>query len=294
MTWLALWMALLLVSGVGLVVTWNGLRLERQVALAGDDLVARGRASTPALGDLAHLPAPVARYLGKAIDPGRRPIRHIRLQHGGGMRLKPDASWLALRGVQTLTSDAPAFAWWGRVRVAPGVWIDARDTLVDGHARMLIQLASTVTLGNVTGAELDQGAMVRLLGEMMWMPTALHDRRYVTWTAIDDASAKATLRFEGREASAFFHFGPDGLPARVSADRYREVNGKSVLTPWTGAARDFRKVDGVLVPFEMDATWELEAGPFHCLHFTVDELVVDGVAAAGPFSMARSMQGQTS
>ena len=109
---------------------------------------------------------------------------------------------------------------------------------------------------------------------MAWFPSAYRDRRYVTWTAIDDTSARATLRVRGVEVSAVFHFGADGLPERVTASRYRDVDGKAVLTPWTGRGRDYRRVNGMLVPFEMESTWELEQ-PFTCLRFRVEQLEVE-------------------
>ena len=77
------------------------------------------------------------------------------------------------------------------------------------------------------------------------------------------------------EVSAVFHFGPDGLPTRIGAERWREVDGRQVLTPWYGEAREYRRVSGVLVPFVMDATWELETGPFHAIHFEVERIEVD-------------------
>jgi hypothetical protein len=36
-------------------------------------------------------------------------------------------------------------------------------------------------LANSTGPQLDRGALLRLLGEMTWFPTALVDSRYVRW-----------------------------------------------------------------------------------------------------------------
>lgn len=39
--------------------------------------------------------------------------------------------------------------------------------------------------------------------------------------------------------------------------------GKSVVsTPWFGAFRDYRKLDGILVPTYAEASWHLESGKF--------------------------------
>ena len=117
---------------------------------------------------------------------------------------------------------------------------------------MRILLESTFALGDSSGAELDQGALLRLLGEMVWLPTSLADERYVSWSALDEGTAEARLRVDAREVSAVFEFGADGLPARVSADRYRDMGrGKAVLTRWSGEYRNYREVEGMLVPFEL-------------------------------------------
>jgi hypothetical protein len=52
------------------------------------------------------------------------------------------------------------------------------------------------------------------------------------------------------------------MPERFTAERYRDVDGESILTPFTGALADFRAVGGLRVPFRLAATWHL-AGQDH-------------------------------
>lgn len=272
---LLLWMTLLVVSTCGVFVSANSLRVKRSFAARAGALRAVSAAtSAPDTAPLASLPRPVAKYLARALGDRAAP-RRVRLTHHGKMRLAPEKGWVAIRGTQEFSTDPPGFVWWGRVRVAPGVWVDAVDHLVDGTAGMRILFESSFVLGDSKGHELDQGAALRVLGEMAWFPTAYLDRRYVTWTPIDDVTARATLRLRGIEVSAVFQFGADGLPERVSANRYRDVDGKAELTGWSGQASDYRRVNGVLVPFTMEATWHLDDGPFTCLRFELDSLELD-------------------
>lgn len=81
---------------------------------------------------------------------------------------------------------------------------------------MHVLVASTFTLQDVRGPEMDQGALVRLLCEMVWLPTAFLDEQYVRWEPLDAGRARATLRVGGREVTATYHLGPDGLPARFN------------------------------------------------------------------------------
>jgi hypothetical protein len=182
---------------------------------------------------------------------------------------------MPIRGVQYLTADPPGFVWWGRVRAAPGLWIDARDRTLGGEGNMLVRAESTLTLADARGPELDQGALVRLLGEATWIPTLLRDPRFVRWAPADAATATATLRVGGREVSGTFHFGARGLPALFAAERYRAVDGRSELTRFSGVCADFREVGGVLVPFRLTALWHLESGPLPYVNWRVEQVEHD-------------------
>jgi hypothetical protein len=140
---------------------------------------------------------------------------------------------------------------------------------------MLIRAVSTFTLADARGQQLDEGALQRLLGELAWYPTALLDGRYVRWDPIDDTSARAFLRAGGREVTLVFHFGQDGLPTRVTADRYRDANGKAILTPWQGETSEWREVDGLRVPFRMAATWTVDGKPFTYARWEVQKVEYD-------------------
>ena len=203
-------------------------------------------------------------------------MRAVRLRHGGTFRPKLDGEWLAIRGEQYFAADPPGFVWWGRVAMAPGLWIEARDRSVGGAGNMLVLAESTLTLADSSGPGLDQGALLRLLGEMAWFPTAFLDERYVTWAALDESRASATLRVNGREVTGVFEFGAEGLPRGFRADRYRDLGGgKSALTAFPGETSDFREVDGLLVPHQMVASWHLEGQRLPYVRFLVERLEYD-------------------
>ena len=274
MWWVALWTVVTAVGVVGTVVSANGVRFGRRVAQEARELGAASRNPPPVTpAQLAGLPRPVQRYLAKAIAPGARAVRLARLRHGGTFRPSLNGSWLPIRGEQHFSADPPGFVWWGRVRIAPGLWIDARDRSAGGVGNMLVSAASTFTLANATGPELDQGALHRLLGELVWLPTAFLDSRYVRWSPIDDHAASATLQVNGRTVSGEFRFGADDLPTTFTADRYRDVGGgRSQLTPFVGTVSDFRPVDGLLVPHRVVGAWVVEGRPAEYVDFWVQQV----------------------
>ena len=250
-----------------------GKRVRRDVAELWEKLPESRPIDRQALG---RLPRPVRAYLEKALGSRTSCIRTVRLQHGGTFRPALDGGWLAIHGQQYFSVDPPGFVWWGRVRLAPGLWIDARDRVLRGVGNMLVSAESSYTLADSSGPELDQGALLRLLGEMAWFPTVFLDDRYVVWSAVDDRHAKATLRLHGREGTGLFTFGDDGLPAMFSAERYRDLgSGKSLLTPFTGRLSDYRTVDGLLVPHMMVAAWIVGGREIEYVRFSVKRIEFD-------------------
>lgn len=274
MWWVAWWVFVMAIGAAGTTASINNVRFGRLVAREAREMAARSRSPRPVdASHVATLPDPVRRYLDKAIAGHKEPISRARVRHGGLFRPSLNGSWLSIRGEQYFAADPPAFIWWGRVRIAPGVWIDARDRSVDGAGNMFVTMESTVTMANSSGPEVDQGALLRLLGEIVWFPTAYLDERYVSWSALDSGRARATFRVNGRTVSGDFVFGPDDLPATFSADRYRDVGGgQSVLTPFVGRLSDFRAVDGVLVPFRVVGSWIVEGRTIDYVNFEVRQL----------------------
>jgi hypothetical protein len=258
-------------------VTVNGLRfparIHREVApmwaaAAGP----RSLASVSAPG----LPEPVRRYLAQAIGRHGATVATVRLRHGGTFRNGLEGAWQPIRGEQYFAADPPGFVWWGRIRPLPGLWIDARDRCLEGRGSMRVALESSLTLFERTGPEIDQGGLLRLLGEMAWFPTAFLDERYVTWTAIDAAHARAALRVGGREVAGVFAFGPDGLLATFSAERYLDTGrGAAVLRPWSGELGDYREVAGMRVPHRMAACWHVGEQRVPYARFEVERIEYD-------------------
>jgi hypothetical protein len=210
------------------------------------------------------LPPIVERYRRIAIGT-RSPVRTLRLSHRGTFRLSPTATPRPIRGEQWFTSDPPGFVWSGRVRLAPGLGVRARDMIVAGKGAMRVLIEDTVVVADEMGPRYDQGDALRLLAEMVWYPTSLFDPRTVTWSAIDASHASATLHLEACAVTGVFEFGADGLPLAMTADRFDD---KGELRPWGGTYRDWRTVDGMRVPFEAEVAWNTSP-PFIYAHWLV-------------------------
>jgi hypothetical protein len=139
---------------------------------------------------------------------------------------------------------------------------------------MLIKLASLVTVADGAGAETDQAALLRYLGEIVWFPSAaLSDR--ITWEAIDERSARATMRDGGVTVSAVFTFDDRGRFTSLTADRYMGVGSKSTLERWFIPATAWRSVRGIEMPVRGDVVWKLAGGDFDYYRWEILDVEVD-------------------
>ncbi len=272
--WLLFWIVVTTIGALGVLVVASDLRLDARIRGEVADLHA-APPLPPASEPGPALPAPVERYLSLATSGRRAPIRTVLLRHGGTLSRDFDKPPLDIRGEQHFTANPPGFVWRGHVAMLPGVWMDARDRSVGGRGQMTAWLDSTVRMVDVTGPALDTGALLRLLGEMVWFPTAYADARFVTWTAVDEHSARATLRVADREVSAEFRFGADGMPTTVLAERMRDVDGKGVLTPWLAECDDFRDTDGLKVPFRVEVSWLIDGRKLTYARWRLESLELD-------------------
>ena len=152
MWWFALWTVITAGGAVGMLASANSARFARRVASEMEAL--RRSAGAPPPPDArraADLPSPVRRYLEAALNTRTTAIRTASLLHRGSFRPSLNGGWLPVEGRQLFTADPPGFIWWGRVRLAPGIWIDARDCSVRGEGNMLVTAESTMTIADARG-----------------------------------------------------------------------------------------------------------------------------------------------
>jgi hypothetical protein len=227
-------------------------------------LLAEARGSTGQLvesRELEHLPPPVRRWLEVSGVVGHARAVSVRLQQRGELRTAPDKPWMPVDATQVFSVDPPGFVWSVDARMMRVLPIAGRDHYVAGHGRMLIKLAALFPVADATGPEIDQGAMLRYLGEIVWFPSAaLSDT--IVWEPIDARSARATMRFAGQSVSAVFAFDERGRFASLTGQRYMGSGPGAGLETWFIPATAWGKFCGVEVPVQGTVTWKLASGDF--------------------------------
>jgi hypothetical protein len=221
---------------------------------------------------LEGLPEPVQRYLTYTGVIDKPWVHSVFLKQTGRFRQSVDQPWMPMAAEQTYSVDPPGFVWDARFKMAGLPLLRARDAYEDGHGHMYGKLAGLFTVFDVRGEQLDQGAMLRYLSEMIWFPSAfLGDN--ISWESLDDHSARVTLSDRGKEVSGVLYFDTEGRVTNFTTQRYREVDGDFSLDPWSTPIGRYGTLAGLNLPVTGKAMWNLPAGDLDYVELEITELV---------------------
>ncbi len=210
------------------------------------------------------LPAPVQRYFRAVLKEGQPLIAAVSLEHTGTFNMsETEEQWKPFKSTQRVFTYPPGFVWDARIRMVPLLNIFIHDAYIAGEGVLTAKLFGFLTVMEQPGTpELAQGELMRYLAESPWYPTALLPGYGVIWEAIDDTQAIATLSDGSTTVRLVFQFDARGLISSVRSDeRYREVDGVLVATPWQGRFWDYKLRDDMLIPLEGSVEWLLPEGP---------------------------------
>jgi len=256
MKYLVALLALMVITIGGADALWKGTSatLERTLQQTHEGPSDRAMSS-------GEVPPPVARFLAHTLPANTKPIRTAHLSQEGEFFL--NGAWKPLRATQMFTASPPAFVWDARIELMPLVQVYVRDAYILGRASMRARVAGLYPVVNQADTpELNAGALMRFLGEATWLPTRLMPGDGLTWEGVDADRAKATLTDGTTTVSLTFRFSGDGdIVELYSPDRFREVNGTFVPTPWRVRAEGYANVAGIRVMSPAVAEWILPEGP---------------------------------
>jgi hypothetical protein len=217
-------------------------------------------AAVPAARPAGDLPAPVARYLQRALEHAGAAPMAVGLAHRAELNrsLTRDA-WWSVRSRQWMAVHAPGFVWSANVRGAPGLSVDVVDAYVRGRGELGVWMWGLLPLGGAVGSDaIARGELMRWLAEAVLVPWALAACPGLQWRAVDPHHAEAQLVAAGVAVTLRFAFGEDGLVRSVQGDRPRLVGGRFVDTPWIGRWSNWQHRGGVLVPTAGEVAWTID------------------------------------
>jgi len=221
----------------------------------------------------ASVPPVVQKWLERSQIIGKEAPQIIHLQQTGTMRTAPDGKWMPFDAEQWFTTDRPGLLWLATVAAAPGIDLAGRDKYENGKGHMLIKLLSLFPVADAKGKEIDQGTMLRYLGEVVWFPSAaLSD--YIRWEQLDSLKARATMTYGGVTGSGVYEFAGSGDLVSFQANRYYDRKGGATLEDWHIHTEPdgYKEFEGVRIPAKLAVTWKLREGDFTWLNVEITDL----------------------
>lgn len=251
----------LIVVGLGGTIYVGQKRLDQKNKKILDDLLAAAEAPAQRSvrpRDLADLPAPIRRYLNHVLSPEQTLVQSVRLEQTGTFRSGGSGSpWSDFAATQHVTTRPLGFVWDAHIAMLPGLSVRVLDAYADGRGALRARLGGIVSVADPTpGPSLDEGELLRYLAEAPLYPTVLLPGMGVTWTAIDNRSARATLKHRGTTASLVFHVNDRDEVERVTGKRpFLTDDGTYEDRPWKGTWRHYERRDSLRVPTDGEVAW---------------------------------------
>ncbi len=213
--------------------------------------------------ELEALPAPVRRYLGRALVEGAPLIAAVRLRQEGEFNMSETGDrWRPFSADQWVTVRPAGFDWDARIRIAPGVAVRVHDAYLNGEGILHAAVLGLFAVVRLRGTgDIARGELMRFLAEAAWYPTALLPSQGVRWTEVDARAACAELEAGEHRVKLTFRFNAQDLIESVEAEsRGRVVGGQVQHAAWGGRFRNYQGCAGMLVPLEGEVYWRLPEG----------------------------------
>ncbi len=259
--WLGIGVSALALAGIGATV-YGSMRWADSTRALLDRLEAARQPLAPdrydATVELAGLPPPVQRYFRAVLTDGQPLITAVSVDHAGSFNMGQGTDqWKPFTSQQRVVTRRPGFVWDARIAMLPGVPVLVHDAYVAGEGILHPAILGLITLTDLRGSgDIATGELMRFFAETAWYPTALLPSQGVTWMAIDDHHAQATMQDGDISLSMTFAFDDQGQMVAGRAEaRGRTVGRNIIMTPWEGRWSNYQTRDGMLVPLSGEVAW---------------------------------------
>ncbi len=262
-----IWLGIIILLG-GAAITMSILSKGMQntyEAEARSQFAARGAQQTELLteADMAHLPAPVQKYLRYTGAVGKPKVHNFRAEFRGRMKQDPKRDWMQVSARQVNFYPNPVRLFYidGRFSGIPAYGLHAYK---EQKGTMRIKLAGLLTVVDAKGHEMDQSDTVTLFNDMCVMAPATLIDSNIQWETVDDRTVKAVYPNGENRVSAVLTFNDAGeLINFVSEDRFMKAGDKDArLAPWSTPLTDYQDYNGLRLASRAKAVWLLPEGEY--------------------------------
>jgi hypothetical protein len=201
---------------------------------------------------VADLPEPARRYFAYMIEPGTPllPVAVIEMTGAFSLGTKDDPRDQPMEARQILAAPE-GFVW--AMRTTGGMPVAGSDSGKWTRFRVF-GLIPVARLGG--DPDHTRSAYGRYVGEAaIWAPAALMPGPGITWEAVDEDTARFTVRHGDLSQAVDVTVDGEGRPVRAVFQRWSNANPDKVhrLQPFGAVMSDFRTVGGYRLPFRVEA-----------------------------------------
>lgn len=150
-----------------------------------------------------------------------------------------------------------------------GIPFEGLDGYENGLGSMKGVLGKAFTLFDSRGDEMNQAALVTLLGEAMITPSLFLDEKLV-FEVISENEVKVTIQDGDIKGEGIYHFNEDDfIRSFTTSDRYMDDGTNNpIQTPWTVEANNYIQQGEYMIPIHIKAIWHCPEGDY--VYFNCD------------------------
>jgi hypothetical protein len=189
-------------------------------------------------------------------EEAARRVKSVRITERGEMQTAPNARPVAFTAHQEIDARSSRFRWEAKFQGGLGLFTVV-DAYEDNHGFMAFR-AGILPLKKLAGPDFDLGELQRYLASFALCPPMLLSHESLVWTVLEPGF----LRIRDGRAAIDLEMDQQGCPVAFHGERPRSAGSRSIVTPWSGRAADFREWDGIRFAGRTEAWWQLPDGPF--------------------------------
>jgi hypothetical protein len=198
------------------------------------------------------LPDVAQRYFLHTIQPGTQLARRVEIKMSGMLKPKKDATWMPLQATQILTPGR-GFIWKAKAKAAGPVFMRVTDHYADGKGSMRVALLGLLPMVNASNPDIAKSGAGRLMGEYVWLPTALLPQYGAVWQEVDNLHAKVTLTVDDLTTTLTLTIDEQGRLKEVVFPRW-EDDVKEFI-PFGVVIEEEHKFGGYTIPSQLHGGW---------------------------------------
>ncbi len=223
--------------------------------------------------DIKHLPAIVQKYLYYTKSVGQPKVKNFRAEFTGGMRAKPEDSYMDLRSVQYNFYQKPSRYFFMEAKKM-GLPATGLHLYQNEKATFEVRMLNWLKVVDAKGDKMNQAETVTLFNDMCFIAPATLIDHNITWETIDETTVKGVFKNGSQQISAILYFKQNGeLINFISNDRY-DTDGKTYRNyPWATPVEDYKMINGYYLPGKAKLIYQKPEGDF-----TYGELVYKSVS----------------